>query len=161
VKRLTLVRHADSGWASGLLADRDRPLSTRGQRDAEEMAARLLAAKQAPSRIITSPAVRALATARIFARAFGYPGGRIRHAPDAYLAPDTTLLDVVRRLGGRSRHLMLFGHNPGISHFAALLTGGDPPGELPTCAVVSLLVPLANWGDLQSGHATPDFQYFP
>jgi phosphohistidine phosphatase SixA len=48
---------------------------------------------------------------------------------------------------------MLFGHNPGISQFAALLSGDDSLGELPTAAVVSLAADLKDWADLEPGGA--------
>jgi phosphohistidine phosphatase len=161
VKRLTLVRHAKSDWNHPALADIDRPLNARGERDAPVMAARLADAGLVPTRILTSPALRALATARIFARALGYPAGRIRQVPAAYLASAAMLLDLVREFGGRARHVMLVGHNPGISALTSLLTGGDSPGEVPTCAVTSLLAPLRDWRELAPGRATLDLYDFP
>ena len=125
------------------------------------MAARLVAAKLAPTLIITSPATRALATARILASALGYAAERIREPEDAYLASPAELLDLVHRLGGRSRHVMLVGHNPGISRFAGLLAGDDSPGDMPTCAVVSLVAPLRHWAELQLGQAAKDFYQSP
>jgi phosphohistidine phosphatase len=153
VKRLTLVRHAKSDWGDPSLEDFERPLNARGERDAPEMAQRLVEAGLKPTLIVTSPAVRALATARVFARAFEHPARKIRHADEAYLATPGTLLEVVRRLGGRSRHVMLFGHNPGISQFAALLTGDDSLGDVPTAAVVSLQADVRDWADLEPGSA--------
>lgn len=125
------------------------------------MAAYLVAAKLAPALVITSPATRALATARIFASVLGYAADRIREAEDAYLASPTELLDLVHRLGGRSRHVMLFGHNPGISRFAGLLAGDDSPGDMPTCAVISLVAQLRDWLELQRGQAVLDFYQSP
>jgi phosphohistidine phosphatase len=153
LKRLTLVRHAKSDWGDPRLEDFERPLNARGERDAPEMARRLRESGPRPTLIITSPAVRALATAKAFARVLDYPARKIRHADDAYLATPGTLLEVVRRLGGRSGHVMLFGHNPGISGFAALLAGEDDLGEVPTAAVVSLEVRLRDWKDLDPGAA--------
>jgi len=161
VKRLTLVRHAKSDWKHGLLADIDRPLNARGERDAPVMAARLAGAGLVPTRILTSPALRALTTARLFVCSMACPSRRISEVPEAYLASPAMLLDLVRRHGGRARHVMLFGHNPGISALTALLTGGDSPGEVPTCAVTSVLVPLRDWRELAPGSAALDFYDFP
>ena len=160
-RRLTLVRHAKSDWGEPSLDDFDRPLNRRGERDAPQMAQRLVAAGLVPTRMITSPAVRALATARAFADAFGYPASRIVLADEAYLAPPGQLLEVVRRHGGRARHLMLFAHNPGISGFCVRLAGEDSPGDVPTCAVMSLTVPDVDWSRLEFGTATLDFYDFP
>lgn len=161
MKRLTLVRHAKSDWGDPRLEDFDRPLNGRGERDAPEMARRLAEAGLAPTLMVSSPAVRALATAKAFAKAFGYPVKKIRRADEAYLATPGTLLEIVRGTGGRSRHVMLFGHNPGISQFAALLTGDDSLGEVPTAAVVSLTADLKDWKDLDPGAAGRTFYDFP
>lgn len=161
VRRLTLVRHAKSDWGDASLDDFDRPLNRRGQRDAPDMAARLAAAGLLPTRIVTSPALRALTTAQAFAERLGYPPSRIVRVDEAYLATPEQLLDVIRQNGSRAQHLMLFGHNPGISGFATRLTGDDSLGEVPTCAVTSLLVPVTRWSELTFGSARRDFHDFP
>lgn len=161
MKRLTLVRHAKSDWSDPELEDFERPLNARGERDAREMARRLREAGLVPTLVVTSPAVRALATAKAFAKAFGYPARKIRHVDEAYLAAPGTLLEIVRRTGGRSRHVMLFGHNPGISRLCALLTGDESLGEVPTAAVVSLTADLKDWKDLEPGAAARSFYDYP
>lgn len=161
IKRLTLVRHAKSDWSDASLDDFERPLNARGERDAPDMAARLVAAGLVPTLMITSPARRALQTARVFADASGYPPRRIRQAQEAYLASPAELLELIRERGGRAGHVMLFGHNPGISALSSGLTGDDSLGDVPTCAVSSLLVPVARWGDLEMGSARRDFYDFP
>ncbi len=160
-RRLTLVRHAKSDWGDASLEDIERPLNGRGVRDAPEMAARLAAAGLVPTLVVTSPAVRARATAAVFARTLGYPAGRIRVAEDAYLAPAPDLLDIVRRLGRHARHVMLFGHNPGISMFAARLAGDDSLADMPTCAVASLLAPVSAWSRLSFGTCRLDHYDYP
>ena len=97
----------------------------------------------------------------MFADAFGVPRFRIRQAGEAYLASPGELLDLVRKRGGSARHVMVFGHNPGISGFGAWLAGDEPLGEVPTCAVASLQVPVSRWGDLEFGTAQRDFYDFP
>ena len=42
-----------------------------------------------------------------------------------YLAAPADMLAVIRELGGSARHLMVFGHNPGITDFANRLSAGD------------------------------------
>lgn len=161
LKRLTLVRHAKSDWSDRALDDFDRPLNERGRRDAPDMAMRARAAGLVPTLMISSPARRALETAHVFADALGYPRPRIRQPDEAYLASPGELLDLVRKRGGTARHLMLFGHNPGISAFGAWLAGDDSLGEVPTCAVTSLLVPVKRWNELEFGSARRDLYDFP
>jgi phosphohistidine phosphatase len=73
MKTLTILRHAKSSWSDKGLADHDRPLNRRGEKDAPVMAARINAAGIRPSLIMSSPAIRAWHTARIVAKAISYP----------------------------------------------------------------------------------------
>lgn len=148
---LTLVRHAKSDWGDAGLPDFERPLSARGERDAPDMAARTRKSGPPPTLIISSPAVRALTTARLFARAFKYPQHAILHENRVYEAAASQLLEVVHAHGGRHRHIMLFGHNPGISEFAARLANDAGLADQPTGAVVSLTVPVRDWSALDWG----------
>lgn len=148
MRRLTLVRHAKSDWSLAGQPDWDRPLNRRGQRDAPEMARRLRARKLKPDLILASPAVRALTTAAIMARELRVPAIRVRQDERLYLAGPGDLLMVVRELGGTSQHLMLFGHNPGITDFANRLSAGEQIDNMPTCAVFTALFDLADWATL-------------
>lgn len=160
MRRLTLVRHAKSDWSLPGQPDWDRPINRRGQRDAPEMARRLRARKLKPELILTSPAVRALTTASIMARDLKVPAARVRQDERLYLAGPVEMLAVIRELGGTSRHLMVFGHNPGITDFANRLSAGDQIDNMPTCAIFTAEFDVADWADLdwQSGREA-EFDY--
>ena len=153
MKRLTLVRHAKSDWSLPGQADWDRALNKRGQRDAPEMARRLRARKLKPDLILASPAVRALMTASIMARELKVPAGHVRQDERLYLAAPADLLAVIHELGGPAKHLMVFGHNPGITDFANRLSAGDRIDNMPTCAVFTATFDLDDWSalDWESG----------
>ncbi|NJD30780.1 MAG: histidine phosphatase family protein [Gammaproteobacteria bacterium] len=160
MKRLTLVRHAKSDWSLPGQQDWDRALNKRGQRDAPEMARRLRARKLKPDLVLTSPAVRALATATIMARELKVPASHVRHDERLYLAGPADLLAVVRELGGDSRHLMVFGHNPGITDFANRLSAGDRIDNMPTCAVFTAQFDIEDWSELGwHGGQDAEFDY--
>ncbi len=148
MKRLTLVRHAKSDWSLPGQQDWDRALNKRGQRDAPEMARRLRSRKLKPDLVLTSPAVRALATATIMARELKVPSGHVRHDERLYLAGPADMLEVVRELGGQAKHLMVFGHNPGITDFANRLSAGDHIDNMPTCAVFTARFEIDDWSEL-------------
>jgi phosphohistidine phosphatase len=153
MRRLTLVRHAKSDWKNSELKDFDRPLNRRGLKEAPEMAELVAAQQLRPDLMLTSPAVRALETARVFAKALEYPLRRLKTEDRLYLGPATDILDVVRGIGSRVRHLMVFGHNPGLSEFAQSLTNDRELGELPTCAVYTMELDVRSWGDVRVGEA--------
>jgi phosphohistidine phosphatase len=148
MKRLTLVRHSKSDWSLPGQQDWDRALNKRGQRDAPEMARRLRARKLKPDAILSSPAVRALATATIMARELKAAPSIVRQDERLYLAGPADMLTVIRELGGDARHLMVFGHNPGITEFANRLSAGDRIDNMPTSAVFTATFAIADWSEL-------------
>ena len=145
MKRLTLVRHAKSDWSLPGQPDWDRPLNKRGQRDAPEMARRMRARKLKPDLILSSPAVRALSTAAIMARELKVPVEHVRQDERLYLASPVDMLAVVRELGAATKHLLVVGHNPGITDFANRLSAGDRIDNMPTCAVFTATFGVSNW----------------
>jgi phosphohistidine phosphatase len=151
MKRLTLVRHAKSDWSLPGQQDWDRPLNRRGQRDVPEMARRLRGRRLKPDLILTSPAVRAVSTATILARELKVAASRIAQDERLYLASAAAMLAVVRELGGDSAHLMVFGHNPGITEFANRLSADDQIDNLPTCGVFTATFDIDNWDALDWG----------
>ena len=70
MKLLYLVRHAKSSWRDDNLSDAERPLNKRGERDAPFMADLLQRKGINPDLMVSSPALRALSTAKIFAKSF-------------------------------------------------------------------------------------------
>jgi len=151
VKRLTLVRHAKSDAPLGGQQDWDRPLNRRGQRDAPEMAQRLRTRRLKPDLVLSSPAVRALTTATIMARELKVPASAVGQDERLYLASPADLLAVIRDLGGHAAHVMVFGHNPGITDLANALSAGERIDNMPTCAVFTALFDLEDWNALEYG----------
>lgn len=153
MKELIIVRHAKSSWKDTSLDDRERPLNKRGERDAPEMGARLALRKHRPDLIVSSPAVRALTTARIIARKLGYPRREIAVLDHLYGAGIVELLDVIRNTDDSVETLMLFGHNPGLTELANHL-GPRPIPNLPTCCVLHLGFDTDTWSTV--GYARGD-----
>ncbi len=144
MKTLTLVRHAKSSWKDTSLADRDRPLNKRGQRDAPEMARRIAAAGIRPSLIVSSPAVRAWTTAKVIANEIGYPREFLQRDSALYLASVNGILDVIVSQDAGFNSLMLVGHNPGFTDFANYLVAGLT-NNMPTTGVVSVELDTEDW----------------
>jgi phosphohistidine phosphatase len=147
MKTLILVRHAKSSWKDASLADRDRSLNTRGKRDAPRMGRRLADFVGAPDLIVSSPAARALATARIVADAVGYPVDEIRADERIYEARPADLLAVIRDLDDGRERVFLFGHNPGLTELVNALS--EPAiDNVPTCGAVELRLDAGSWADV-------------
>ncbi len=144
MKTLTLLRHAKSSWGDSALSDRERLLNARGERDAPIMGQRIVAAGIRPSMIISSPAVRAWTTAKIVAQEINYPVEFLQREDELYLASLNTLLDVVCAQDNEFNHLMVVGHNPGLTEFANYLVPGLT-NNLPTAGVVSVSLETEDW----------------
>jgi phosphohistidine phosphatase len=144
MKTLTLLRHAKSSWKDRHLTDRERPLNKRGNRDAPVMGQRMLTAGIRPSLIVSSPAVRAWTTAKIVAHELSYPWEFLQRDDMLYLASLDDLIDVVAAQDTSFNHLMLVGHNPGLTDFANYLSPGLT-NNLPTAGVVSVLMGRDDW----------------
>jgi len=151
MKQLTIVRHAHAEKHGDDIEDFERRLDKRGRREAEQMAELGHALGIRADHIVSSPAARAISTAKEFARALGYPLPRIRHDDRVYMADVATLVTVVRAIPPSSRHALLFGHNPGVSRLVAWLCGSAAHGDLPTAALCTLRADLERWQDVAAG----------
>jgi phosphohistidine phosphatase len=140
------------------MADRDRPLSRRGLHDAPLMGQRLHASGARPSLILTSPAVRALETARLVAREIGYPLEFLQREADLYMASPVGLSDVLQRQDDAFNDVIVCGHNPGLTEFANELTGAGID-NIPTCGIVVIEVKARKWQQLRGGGILITFDY--
>ena len=147
--RLTLIRHAKTEPAHAGQEDWDRTLEARGQRDAPEMGKRLKDRHFKPDKILSSPAVRALTTATIIVRELGISPSKVVQDERLYLASAKDLLKVVHELGGTAQHLMIFGHNPGITEFADQLSRERSIDNMPTCAMYTVQFNISDWCELE------------
>ena len=127
MKRLYLVRHGKSSWKDPDLPDMERPLNKRGKRDAPRMGKRLNTRGIEVDGILSSPAKRALRTARLIAREIGFPVKTIVVDEAVYTGDVSELLEVVRDMDASLDKVMLFGHNPALTMLANYLTGYDVP----------------------------------
>jgi len=159
-RRLTLVRHAKASTEPrGGSRDFERPLAPRGEQDAARMGERLARAGVMPDRIVASTARRAAQTADAVARAIGYPTRDIERNDAVYMASRRELVERVEATDASVRHLLLVGHNPGMSELWGWLTG-DLRTELPTCGIARLELETPAWDALFEGCARLiDFDY--
>lgn len=147
--RLTLLRHAKTEAQHSGQEDWDRVLEPRGQKDAPEMARRLRERKLKPDLVITSPAVRALTTAQIFARELHLSASKLQQDERLYLASPKVVKEVIRELGGKAAHLMIVGHNPGLTEFADKVSAERDVDNMPTCAIYTLEFEIKDWSELE------------
>ena len=144
MKKLFLIRHAKSSWDFPDLPDFERTLNKRGKRDAPFMGKILYKQNIIPDSIITSPAVRALTTAEIFAKELGFPKKDIVRNKNIYDCGLGDLEDIVQSIPDEYSTVFLFGHNPAVTSYSNHL-GDKYIDGLPTCAVVGIELNINNW----------------
>lgn len=149
VPELLVIRHGKSDWSAGE-PDRDRPLAARGRTAAAALGRTLMLADRAPQLVMTSPAARAHATARLAAEAGGWESVPIEVVEDFYGSGPGTVIGVLRDRGGTER-LAVFGHEPTWSSLVSALIGGGRI-RMPTAAVAAVEVPA--WRSLAPGTGT-------
>lgn len=157
MKTLFLNRHAKSDWNHNDLSDFERPLNSRGLKDAPEMGERLANRDEEIDLIVSSPAVRAITTARIIAGKIGYPEKNIHLERSIYAAGVTDLLKIVNQIDNKYNSVLLFGHNPGFTDFADYLTGAGIL-NIPTCGICKIQFSIDHWNEV-SAH-TGEIEYF-
>ncbi len=121
---LYLLRHADAGDPARRTGeDAERPLSSKGRRQAKRLGRLLKDLGARPDAILTSPKLRASETARLVARSIG------AHAStDERLSVDfggRELAAMVAGLEPKVRGVMLVGHDPDFSAVLSWLVGSD------------------------------------
>jgi len=151
MKTLFLCRHAKSSWEYPELSDFERPLNARGHRDAEFMAKVLAQQSLRPDTIATSPAARAITTARILAGGIGYPLEGLLVTERLYDASSREILNVAATLPESASAAMLFGHNPGMTMLANQL-GAPQIENIPTCGIVRLESTAERWDQLSNAN---------
>lgn len=146
MKVLFLVRHGQSSWDDVKSADRDRPLTDKGKRDATKMGKRLAESEVALDMIVSSPATRALATAATIARKLDFKRKHIVQDERLYGGQVDDLLQLIEEVGGDHKRVMLVGHNPLLSELVLRLADKDV--NLPTCAVAVLRFDTKSWAKI-------------
>ena len=126
-------------------SDAARPLTARGQREAELMGQLLRSDDLAPDRILASNARRTRETAREAAAAVHFSGA-IDELDELYLAEPEAYITAVRRNAPDAQRVLLVGHNPGLEALALILTGD--PVALPTGGLVVCELPIASFAEL-------------
>ncbi len=150
MKTVYFVRHAKSSWTDSSLKDIERPLGPRGLRDAPFMAKLMSAKGIKPDLIISSPANRALSTAKHFQREFEIADEKLLIKSEIYEAFPAQVINVVNHSDNDLNTLFVFGHNPAFTSIANLFSDDYIP-NIPTCGIFKIDSLVDNWMLLNEG----------
>ena len=129
--KVFLVRHAKAASGEGL-RDFDRPLSLRGYNDAHKMGSFLQPYVKGKIIIVSSPAIRALTTALIFADELHAPKGDIVLNETLYREDAEEWYTTISLYD--HENLFIFGHNPVFSMVVSKMAEKGYE-DFPTCTV--------------------------
>lgn len=160
MKTLFLVRHAKSSWKYPHLDDFERPLNKRGRDNAPLMGRVLKKRKVAPDLVISSPANRAAATARLLAAAVDYPPEKIQFTAALYEFDENALIDIVKHIDDGVEAVMVVGHNPAITGMANFIAD-QPVGNIPTCGIFAVELEVLSWADVSAHRGKCKFFEYP
>ena len=158
MKTLYLLRHAKSSWDHPGLSDRQRPLANRGLKNAPEMGKRFAARGETVDHVISSPATRALTTAKLFCEACDFPQDRIEVHEDLYFLGGDSIEALIRNQDDAVDALMLVFHNPDITYFTNSIDDLVRIDNVPTAGLVKFSSEIAGWSDWS--RASASFEYF-
>ena len=152
-KKLILVRHANAKPGNFDLPDFDRALDKVGIDEAQEMAFRLRNRKLIPELIVSSSAIRAISTARIFAGVWNLEHSGILEKQALYSSSIPALLRAINAIDDNISCAALFGHNPEISALASYLME-DSHLTMPTCGIIVINFEIGRWSLVGKGLGT-------
>ncbi|CAM4322216.1 SixA phosphatase family protein [Gillisia limnaea] len=149
MKRLILVRHGKSSWENNL-EDEKRPLKKRGYRDGELISTTFEEFVEQPLVIWSSPAVRALETAKIFKEKLNLKDENFFIKPSLYTFSSRDLFSQIQRCDPEIDQLMVFGHNPAMTVLVNDLGDKNFP-SIPTTGLTVIDFKTNSWKDLKDG----------
>ncbi|MFH1803562.1 MAG: NUDIX domain-containing protein [Pseudomonadota bacterium] len=152
---LTILRHGEAEtYNPG--GDAVRQLTEKGKLDAFRVGAFLGQSELYPDRIEVSSAIRAVSTAEKMHKSMlpdRKPAFIIN--PGLYNAPLETLTDIVAQQSDDAHHVMIVGHNPGLTSLINQIAGQDLRAKriFPSLAPASLAIIEGDgpWRDLAAG----------
>jgi len=150
-KELILLRHGKSDWNTNT-SDFNRPLNKRGNRSVLQMSEWLLKQKLVPDLIISSPATRAITTAKIISETMGLATKNIQPEKIIYEASVADLKKVLSKVPNSIQRIILVGHNPSFEYLVHELAPHIPAAKngnlMPTAAIAYLQLD-SQWSFLQ------------
>lgn len=160
MKRVVIVRHGKA-VPYGYDDDFTRDLKDRGKNDAKLVSQELKKQGVSPDNIISSPAKRAIKTARIFAENLDFEKNKIVEIEDIYEGYTTDeFLGVIQELPVDDHTVFFFGHNPGFYYYVCNLLK-EFYGDMPTTSTVGIDFDVNTWQEVGTRSGKLAFHLVP
>ncbi len=160
MKTLIILRHGKSSWDDPMLRDFDRPMKNKGRRRTQLIADYLKQHNIIPDYIVSSPALRAVNTAKIVAIALGYDVENIEQNSDLYFVDTEKYFEAVYAAPDDKNCLMIVGHNPMITDFCNSFLAHFIQ-NLPTSGLCVLSFDINKWSEIHKVKPVLQHLVFP
>lgn len=159
-RTLYILRHAKAENSLGAGGDFERQLSQNGVTTCLQMGRFLKGQRVHPELIVSSPAIRAMETAKIIEKELldSFPG--IKQETELYNAGTTDILQVLHSQDDAVINLMIVGHNPGLSDLVSSLHQKEYV-DLATCSLAVLHTTAPSWSKIRPQNTCLEARYFP
>jgi phosphohistidine phosphatase len=158
MKTLLLLRHANSSLASYNQSDFERPLSTTGKNEVNEIALKIKARNISIDSIISSPAVRTTQTAALFNSGLSDVSIEIEFQESLYNSSPETILEIISAINNKHNTVCVICHNPGITDFINTLSEKIKIDNMPTAGILAVTSTINHWKDFEK--AEKKFLFF-
>lgn len=160
MKRLIIVRHAKA-VPFGYEDDFNRKLKKSGKDDAADLSSKLKQMGVVPDLIISSPAKRALGTAKVYAKTFDYAKDKIQKEKDLYDGLTThEFIELLRMIPDAVNTVFVFGHNPTVHYLTNNLVRFFNR-DTPTCSTAGIEFKVDTWSKIDSREGDLVFHLTP
>lgn len=157
---LYLMRHAQAVPGTSQVSDKDRTLTAQGTNDALNVGMKLRADNSTISIIVSSPAARAIATARLVAKEINIEVDQIQLEENIYRSDKIEILKVLYRISNSVTSLLLVGHYPTIIELHNYLSANKSLTTMNTAELCALTFEMP-WSELTESSGHHEFSYHP
>jgi len=148
VKRIYFIRHAKSSWEDIRLTDFERPINDRGRNDIIKMGSWFKQRLVDLDAVFSSPANRAIYTARAICKEIEYEVHNIIINNNIFEATKDDLIQIIKGLDNHLNNIIIFGHNPALTDVINYLEVNLSLKNLPTLGVCGMDLNIKKWDDI-------------
>ena len=144
MKTLLVLRHGKSSWKHEELSDLARPIKSTGVKELIETASEFEKLKIKIDLVLSSPAVRAYGTTRIFLDQCKQESVEIKIVPELYYKGAKDILKVIQGTKVKANSLMIVGHEPMLNELVCMCNNKTAI-DLPTGTLFVLTFKTNQW----------------
>ncbi len=157
---LYLVRHAQAVSGTIHLSDKDRALTERGTNDAINVGMKLQSENSNINLIVSSPAARAQATARLIAKQISLDITMIQLSESIYSSDKIEIVKLLNTVDESAKTILLVGHYPTIIELHNYLSSTKSLATMDTAELCALKFEMP-WSEISEASGLHEFCYHP